>query len=299
MDPQNSIEILWLISVLAVGFFIGWIVYLIVKARITELALKESEAKQLKLNKQLAEKNKDLEQVVYITSHDLRSPLVNIQGFSRELENSLNEILEMYHNEGLSSNTVSQISSILESDIPEALRFIKAGVTKMDLLLSGLLRLSRLGTSEVRTTYLNMNSLVRSVVNAYEYQIQDKNVDLEIGNLPECKGDYDQINRLFSNLLENAIKFTHNKRSPKIKIYGETLDSKSVYYVQDNGIGIEHENREKIFEIFKQLKPYDSNGEGLGLTIVKKILERNNGEIDLESEPEIGSKFIVKLPAID
>jgi signal transduction histidine kinase len=102
---------------------------------------------------------------------------------------------------------------------------------------------------------------------------------------------------VFSNLIENALKYLGNGKSGLIRISGYQEDGQSVYCIEDNGIGIEPEYRDKIFEIFHQLEPQNSSGEGLGLTIVQRILQRHHGKIWLESEPGTGSKFYISLPS--
>ncbi|MGQ9607801.1 MAG: PAS domain-containing sensor histidine kinase [bacterium] len=249
------------------------------------------------LSNELISKNKELEQVIYVTSHDLRSPLVNIQGFSRELEQSFNQIRYII-NENSSLPCMKEISNILDNDISESLKFITASTSKMDLLISGLLRLSRLGRTTLNIKKLDMNKLISNVSANFEFQIKKGQIDLIIDDLPSCYGDENQINQVFSNLLGNAIKYLDPNRKGIIKIYGWNDNIKTIYCIEDNGIGIDKEYHNKIYNLFYRINPKDSSGEGLGLTIVKKILERHDGDIWLESQKNNGSKFFVSLPNI-
>jgi PAS domain S-box-containing protein len=262
---------------------------------ITERKKAEEERKQLL--EELNDKNKELEQVFYIASHDLRSPLVNIQGFSKELEQALKYVQSiLFHSEDISSQTKETLTPTLEEDIPEAFQYILASISKMDSLLSGLLRLSRLGRAALNIKNLDMNKLVLDITKSFEYQVKEKGVTLKINKLPPCLGDETQINQVFSNLIDNALKYLDPNQSGAIKISGRKENGHAVYYIKDNGIGIAPEHQERIYEIFHRLNPSATQGEGLGLTVTRKILERHAGKIWVESEPGKGSKFIITLP---
>ncbi|MCK5255160.1 MAG: PAS domain S-box protein, partial [Deltaproteobacteria bacterium] len=262
---------------------------------ITERKKAEEERKQLL--EDLNDKNKELEQIFYIASHDLRSPLVNIQGFSKELLQALKYVKSiLFHSEDISSQTKETLAPTLEEDIPEAFQYILTSISKMDSLLSGLLRLSRLGRDALNIKNLDMNTLVLDITKSFEYQVKEKGVTLEINKLPPCIGDETQINQVFSNLIDNALKYLDPSQSGAIKVSGRKENGHAVYYIKDNGIGIAPEYQERIYEIFHRLNPAATQGEGLGLTIVCRILDRHAGKIWVESELGKGSKFIVSLP---
>ena len=270
----------------------------LVRERTTQLEediieLKRAEHEIARINLELKGKNNELEQIIYVSSHDLRSPLVNIQGFAKELNASLNEILDALKEEALSEATRKIIAPIMETDIPQALEHIYKGTAKIDALLNGLLRLSRLGRAAIVIQPLDMNQLLKNVVSATDFQIKSAGAVVTVENLPECRGDEFKITQVFSNLLDNALKYLHPNRPGLIKISGYAQDAESVYCVEDNGCGIAPEHQHHAFEIFHRLEPNKVPGEGLGLTIIKRIIERHSGRIWLESNVGKGSKFFV------
>ncbi len=246
--------------------------------------------------KELTAKNKELEQIVYVTSHDLRSPLVNIQGFSKELTSALEDVALLCENEDIPEHIKEKLAPLLQEDVPESLQFIQKSIVKMDGLLTGLLRLSRLGRAVLQIEECDMNELIKEVVATSDYQINDVGAVVDIGSLPPCRGDSSQLNQVFSNLLDNALKYFDPNRPGRIKISGKVTTGHVVYCVEDNGIGIAEEHKEKSFEIFHRLNPTAVPGEGLGLTIVSRIVEKHDGKIWLESKPGEGSRFYVEFP---
>lgn len=250
-----------------------------------------------RLLKTLAAKNEELQSIVYVASHDLKSPLVNIQGFSGELSRTCEQIDELLRDEKMPPEIKRQLAPLLDEDIPESIKFIRAGAVKMQALLNGLLEVCRVGSAVLQIQALDMNSMMNHIIASMQYQITDSGADLTVDDLPGCIGDTDHVNQVFSNLLANAVKYLDPDRKGEIHISGRVEDGESIYCVRDNGLGIAPQHQQKVFEIFHRLEPDgDVEGEGLGLTIALRILERHEGRIWVESEPGKGSKFFVSLP---
>jgi PAS domain S-box-containing protein len=258
---------------------------------------KHIEKERENLLKTLEAKNKELYSVVYVASHDLKSPLVNLQGFSCELKRSCSELAELFGKENYSGAVAHRLGEVLNNDIPVSLKFILASTEKMQSLLEGLLKISRVGTAEIDIRPLDMNRLVKNVLRTMEYQIKERDISLTVEQLPKCLGDETQIDQVFTNLVDNALKYMDPTRPGTIRISGTVDDDTSVYCVTDNGIGIAPQYHEKIFELFHRLSPDGPiQGDGLGLTIITRILDRNNGRIRVESESGKGASFFVALP---
>ena len=241
--------------------------------------------------------NRELESVVRVISHDLRAPLVNIHGFSNELVNDCQRVQEFVNSAGVSQEIRAKLSPVLEESVPQSLEYITKSAEKMDKLLGGLTHLSRVGKARLKIQTLDVNELVNSIVKTMQFQLKEGGIAVTVDALPECRGDEVQINQVFSNLLNNAVKYLDPKRAGEIRVSGCLEDGRSVYRVDDNGIGIAPEHQGKIFELFHRLHPNGKvAGEGIGLSVVMRILDRLEGEIWVESEVGVGSSFFVSLP---
>jgi PAS domain S-box-containing protein len=268
--------------------------YIAIRTDITQRKANELELQRTAL--ELSEKNKELETIVYTVSHDLRSPLVNIQGFGRQLNRSCERMRSLVSGAGDGAVPAAELREAVETTIPQALRFINASTNKIDLLLAGLLRYSRLGRVSLSIVPLEMNALLAEIVAAMKFQLNEAKAEISIGRLPGCLGDSVHTSQVFANLIDNALKYREPGRPLRITIGGRVDGDQAVYTVADNGIGISADHQAKIFEIFHRLNPDTQNGEGLGLTIAQRVLERQKGKIWVESAEGSGCTFHVSLP---
>ena len=238
--------------------------------------LKKAEKEKTKLIEDLESKTEELETLIYIISHDLKSPLITIKGFLYFLE------------EDFKDRNFEKFKQDLE--------YIEKACDSMESLLKGLLEFSRVGRKKEKFENISLDEVIKEVIFLLSGPINERKVEIEIkGPLPEVYGDRNRIRQVFQNLIENAIKYMGDQKEPRIEIGSLIKDGKEVIYVKDNGIGIPPEHHKKIFHLFEQLNP-ESKGTGAGLAIVKKILKFHKGEIWVESKKGKGSTFYVYIP---
>jgi len=246
----------------------------------------------------LKEKNKELENYLYVASHDLRSPLVNIQGFSRRLEKHLAIVDNIFSEIGGESLRYKELEDIIKKKMPRSMEFIYTNVNKMDVLISGLLRISRTGRVIMNLAWIDMNELIKKTVESFSYEIEKYGIELEIDDLPSCYGDREMLSQLFSNIIGNAIKYRSQDRNSFIQMKGIQMAKIVQYKIIDNGEGIEEKNLEKIWNVFfREDRVLSQDGEGIGLSIVKRIVEKHNGVIEVKSKVGEWTEFSVVLPA--
>ncbi|MFV1967420.1 MAG: ATP-binding protein [Pirellulaceae bacterium] len=277
--------------------FLGSVLFLYVsKPMITELETKAAELQRS--NRELERSNRDLQDFAYVVSHDLRAPLVNIQGFSKELALSCERLRSVLAKKPASDVERGELSVLLDEEIPEALEFITTSSTRMDSLLSGVLQFSRVARAAQTIRQLDMNHMLSEIVPSLRCAIEQAGAAVRVDTLPPCRGDEIQINQVFTNLLDNALKYLDPVRPGAIRVSGEERSRKVVYRIEDNGVGIPAEHQDAIYELFHRLDVHRGTGEGVGLTIIRRILDRHGGNIWVESEPGKGSRFFVSLPNV-
>ncbi len=241
---------------------------------------------------------KELKDFAYTVSHDLRSPLVSIQGYTGELEHSL-EVLRAAIEAGLPALDMAQQVAVrveLGEQIPEALHFIEAGVSKMDGLVSAILQLSRMGQREMRYEPVDIAQLVAENLKAQAFAIESADVSVKTMNLPTFITDRLAIGQVFGNLLSNAIKYLDPRRPCVIEVSAETGDQATRFNVRDNGRGIAEKDIQRVFEIFQRCGKQDGQGEGMGLTFVEALVRRLGGQIWCKSDLGRGTTFSFILP---
>lgn len=223
------------------------------------------------LNDELKRSNNELEQFAYIVSHDLREPLRAISGFIGLLK-------EKYNN-------------VLDAKAAEYINYATQGVVRMDELLACLLEYSRVSSRAQVLAHVSANESLNAAIANLHKSIAESNAAVTFDDLPTLKADGRQLTQLFQNLIQNAIKFRSDKR-PQIHIGCKRQDNRWLFWVKDNGIGIDKQQFDRIFNIFHRLdRSGKYPGSGIGLSICKKIVERHGGKIWIESEVGKGSTF--------
>lgn len=265
----------------------------------------QSEEETRRLAAMLAERvteldaaNEEIQRFAYIVSHDLRAPLVNIMGFTSELENAHEEIERFYTeiSEAHPSLLTPEVRSAVESDLAESIGFIRSSTVKMDKLINAILRLSREGRRVLVPEPISMKQLLEAQRHSLAHQLQERGADLIIENVPDVSSDRLAIEQVFGNLIDNAVKYLNPERTGRIVVRGQDLGPVIRYEVEDNGRGIDEKDYERIFDLFRRSGTQDQQGDGIGLAHVRALVRRLGGTISVTSTLGQGSIFAVTLP---
>ncbi|BBM82024.1 MASE1 domain-containing protein [Candidatus Uabimicrobium amorphum] len=237
--------------------------------------------------------NKEIKTFVYIVSHDLQTPLINIKGFAGELRYCIDDLREIIHTvkKHCSVEHQKKLQKIFSEDIPESLDFIETSVVKINNLTQAVLKLSRLGRKELCFETIDVNTVVQSSLKSLAFQIEQKNVQVMIDSLPCVVVDEIAMQQIFDNILTNAIIYLDTTRQGIVKIGSKKENNRTLFFVEDNGRGISEEDQGKIFDTFQRCGPQDVPGEGMGLAYVRSLVRRHGGEIYCRSQLGKGSTF--------
>jgi signal transduction histidine kinase len=245
--------------------------------------------------------NAEIQRFAYIVSHDLRSPLVNVMGFTAELETAVRPLsLLLQRAEAEAPGVVTpEARAAVEDDLPEAINFIRTSTQKMDRLINAILQLSRQGRRVLAPEPLDMNQVLDSIVGAMRHRSEQLGAEIVIeGDLPALTADRLAIEQIFSNLLENALKYLDPARPGRVTVSGRRAADRLIYEVADNGRGVDPKDQERIFDLFRRAGRQDQPGEGIGLAHVRALAYRLGGVVSVESVLDQGATFRVSLPAV-
>jgi signal transduction histidine kinase len=257
----------------------------------------ERRAEELaQVNLELAQKTEENELFIYSVSHDLRSPLVNLQGFSKELTRACGDLARQLQGDGVAPELRGSLMPLIEQDIPESVHFIRTAVTRASLIIDALLRLSRAGRVEYRWQLVSVQTVVANVLDAMRAAINERKAEVIVQPLTAAWGDPVAVEQIFANLIGNAVNYLDPRRPGRIEI---GMIEPGTYFVRDNGLGIPASGLPKVFVAFQRLHGRLAQGEGIGLALVRRIVDRHHGEIWVDSTEGVGSTFFVRLPASD
>ncbi|HEY6012175.1 MAG TPA: PAS domain-containing sensor histidine kinase, partial [Nitrospirota bacterium] len=274
----------------------------------TEQALRESEERYQQLSEQLSQSNEELQEInqelkafMYSAAHDLRQPLVNIQGFTSELRRSVGEVQTMFAAvaDRCSPEERAQLARFFSENIMDSEVFIRASVERMSSLINALLKLSQAGHRTLKPELLCMNALMRSLLAGFEQQIRKKNAKVTVGDLPDLVADRTAMEQIMGNLLDNAVKFLVPERPGRVEVSGAKTEGGITYHIRDNGCGISADDMPRLFHLFRRLGRQDTAGEGVGLAYTKALIKRHGGRIWCESEVGVGTTFSFAMPLAD
>ncbi len=247
----------------------------------------------------LARANAEIQRFAYIVTHDLRSPLVNIMGFTSELEAGLKLLGASFATEAHASEAVmTEAKQALSTDMPEAIGFIRSSTAKMDRLVNAILKISREGARTLRPERIDLNALLNAAAASVHHQTtpggRAVTVDSQAGEIITDRLSLEQI---VYNLIDNAVKYRASDRPIEISARTRRVPSGQVTIaIEDNGRGIAEGDRDRVFELFRRAGEQDVSGEGIGLAYVRTLVRNLGGEITLKSQLGLGSTFTVLLP---
>ncbi|MCC7557171.1 MAG: two-component sensor histidine kinase [Methanobacteriaceae archaeon] len=262
-----------LILLMVVILMVALLVERIEKVR----SLRSLNDKLKKQTKMLEDANEELEAFAYSVSHDLRVPLRAIDGFSRI-------IVEDYQDK-------------LDEEGIRLLNIVRENTHKMGQLIDDILMLSRASRQEMKMSKIDMVALVNNVYDEVKQGMEDRNIELKVGSLPNAYGDRALLSQVLSNLLSNSIKFTSNQEKGIIEVGYQDGVNENIYYVRDNGAGFDMKYVNKLFGLFQRLHgPEEFEGTGVGLSIVQRIIRRHEGRVWGEGEVDKGATIYFTLP---
>lgn len=315
--------------------------------------LRERGAQLVEVNQHLVAQTSENETFVYGVSHDLRSPLVNLQGFSKELFVSCASLREQIDTSSMTDVQRAGVRRIVEGEFAESLHFLQNAVTRAANIVDALLRLSRVGRLDYQWRQVRVDAIVERVVGAMRQTMRERGAEITVRALPSVWGDATTIEQIFGNLVGNALNYLDARRPGRIEVgvlfapvvrpraiaadaatktatstsasvdttptasssgladsgedaseaLGETTPADAprrqthVFYVRDNGLGIPERYLPKMFHAFQRLHGNVAKGEGIGLALVRRMVERHGGRVWLESKEGEGTTFFVELPA--
>jgi signal transduction histidine kinase len=258
----------------------------------------------------LREANNEIQRFAYIVSHDLRSPLVNIMGFTSELEELRGDIFRRIASLGRAAASTSPAPMVsgddeppldgedkqLSQDFSEALGFIKSSIAKMDRLITAILNLTREGRREFEPVKIDTRELIEAIVTTVAHQAAEAEARIRVEPLPDIVSDRLALEQIFSNLIDNALKYLKPGVPGDISVRGRTKLGFAIFEIADNGRGIDPKDHQRIFDLFRRAGTQDKPGQGIGLAHVRALVRRLGGTMSVQSELNNGSTFTITLP---
>lgn len=248
----------------------------------------------------LGRANEEIQRFAYIVTHDLRAPLVNIMGFTAELETSVGEVKAYMESQPADGDDplVAEARQAATEDLPEAITFIRAATRKMDGLINAILKISREGRRQLKPEPVDLAELAKASVAAVQHQISESegeiSTDIRVGKLITDRLSLEQI---LGNMLDNAIKYQDAERPLRVAIRARHVPGNRVFIeIEDNGRGIAETDHERVFELFRRSGSQNSPGEGIGLAHVRTMVRSLGGDVTLTSRLGEGTTFTINLP---
>jgi signal transduction histidine kinase len=250
----------------------------------------------------LTRANEEIQRFAYIVSHDLRSPLVNVMGFTSELEAAmkpLRALVKWIEERDTEGRLPAEVKTAVDADIPEAIGFIRSSTRKMDGLIGAILKLSREGRRILRPERLAMEPLVETLITTIQHRLNEVEGEAVVsGVLPDIVSDRLAVEQVIGNLLDNAVKYRSPNRPLRIAVSGSASGARVTIEVADNGRGVDPKDHERIFELFRRSGAQTQVGEGIGLAHVRALAHRLGGTVTCTSALDQGAVFRLSLPKV-
>jgi signal transduction histidine kinase len=311
-EEQRSIEWLQWVTIggaLAILLVVGgsvWTVLLYTRQLIA--AQREVAALNIGLEERVRERtadlgraNEEIQRFAYIVTHDLRAPLVNVMGFTSELEGSVDAIQSYVKQSDTTSEdeAVKKAREAALEDLPEAIGFIRSSTRKMDGLINAILKLSREGRRVLKPEPIELEALLKTAAANVQHQVTAAGGEVSIdgGHLPPVISDRLALEQIFGNLFDNAVKYRSPSRPLRIGVKArEERGHRVVVEIEDNGRGIAKPDHDRVFDLFRRSGSQDTPGEGIGLAHVRSMIRNLGGDITLQSEIDQGTTMRLNLP---
>lgn len=245
----------------------------------------------------LTQANEDIQRFAYIVSHDLRAPLVNIMGFTSELESASTLLCSYFKTENTTDSDRIRAAQIATEDIPESVAFIRTSSTKMDSLIGAILKLSREGRREFKRERVQLDDVVKASLASLQHQIDEAGATVQVSDtLPSVVSDRVAMEQIVGNILDNAVKYLAPDRPGVISLAAVESGGRVKLSITDNGRGIEDGDLKRIFELFRRAGRLDRPGEGIGLAHVRSLIRMLGGDVTVQSTLGEGTTFLIDLP---
>jgi signal transduction histidine kinase len=245
----------------------------------------------------LTQANEEIQRFAYIVSHDLRAPLVNIMGFTSELESASTQLSDYFRHDNPNEADKARAAEIATADIPESVSFIRSSSTKMDGLIGAILKLSREGRRELKRERVQLDDVMKASLASLQHQIEESGTSVEVpDSLPSVVSDRLAIEQIVGNILDNAVKYLAPGRPGVIRVAAEESGGRVKLSISDNGRGIDDADLKRIFELFRRAGRLDRPGEGIGLAHVRSLVRMLGGDVTAQSKLGEGTTFVIDLP---
>lgn len=251
-----------------------------------------------RLESELKAKKEEMRDFLLITSHDIRTPLICIQGYAEFLQNDLKKLISILGKKDMTEGSRFTALELARGMAAESLEPVLESAAQIEQLVRSVIKVAKLGRIEMKPEKLDVNSLIAEMLPAFAFQAQAAGAEIEAGRLPQCTADAATLKHIFANLLGNALNFPAEGRKLRITLQGRKSGGTVVFSVSDNGSGIRKDDMPEIWKLFYSRHPAGrKKSQGIGLPMARMMAEANGGRMWAESEAGRGSVFYVEMPA--